>query len=417
MKQSKFSNNQNRNNSAILPNGRINVSFLQREIMQDLVHDAKYYAEDEMKKKAILTSKDYDEFKNFVSCSQLKPVNGSEMGQLFVQRSGAGSTTTSASTCRRNNDGDDVTVSDSKKTLYNKVCQKYDNAGHRRDVLLDAGSQEFDPNPTNIEKVDTGRNDDFLDIFLKQKSKTNTNSTNASTSANIDSIVKTKKKIKSKSQSNSKRCNGIPRNTMEFEREWKQYCSSVSNILNYLCLPMNASAKDISNCNSKNTSTNLFLSNLPQNLRIEPEYFYQTICKVEIDSTIMGAIIKAMEYFLSSCLLFDNDNDIDNVVDDDDIDKRSVKSDNSNRKKYLLFFIYRWISSLTKCGRFSLSSEFITKDERKCLSSILDILESNCKLYNTDNGNDDCDGIASNNTETGFNRDDIANLRKMYNMK
>ena len=39
-----------------------------------------------MKKRAVHTSKDYDEFKNFVACSQLKPVQSKQMGQLFVQR-------------------------------------------------------------------------------------------------------------------------------------------------------------------------------------------------------------------------------------------------------------------------------------------------------------------------------------------
>ena len=36
-----------------------------------------------MKSYYLLSGKDYDEFRNFVSCSQLKPVHRSEMSQLF----------------------------------------------------------------------------------------------------------------------------------------------------------------------------------------------------------------------------------------------------------------------------------------------------------------------------------------------
>lgn len=77
---------QNNHNSAILPNGKVNVSLIEREIAQDLSADARYHAEDGMKKRAIHMSKDYDEFKNFVACSQLKPVPSHDMGQLFVAR-------------------------------------------------------------------------------------------------------------------------------------------------------------------------------------------------------------------------------------------------------------------------------------------------------------------------------------------
>ena len=46
------------NNAIILPDGRVNISLLQSEIIQDISKDAKYYAEDEMKKRAVHTSQD-----------------------------------------------------------------------------------------------------------------------------------------------------------------------------------------------------------------------------------------------------------------------------------------------------------------------------------------------------------------------
>jgi hypothetical protein len=42
---------------AILPDGRVNVAFLQREIASDLSNDARYSAQDDMKKRAVHLSK------------------------------------------------------------------------------------------------------------------------------------------------------------------------------------------------------------------------------------------------------------------------------------------------------------------------------------------------------------------------
>jgi hypothetical protein len=101
--------------AAILSDGTINLDRLITEIQSDLFNDAKYKAEDGMKKRAVHisefqiiffalstshadchfihfdeppfsniipllhsygTGKNYDEFKEFVACSQLKPIKG-----------------------------------------------------------------------------------------------------------------------------------------------------------------------------------------------------------------------------------------------------------------------------------------------------------------------------------------------------
>ena len=43
----------NKRIGAILPDGKLNVSLIQREIAHDVASDARYIAEDEMKKRAI----------------------------------------------------------------------------------------------------------------------------------------------------------------------------------------------------------------------------------------------------------------------------------------------------------------------------------------------------------------------------
>ena len=53
----------------------VDVSQLAREIQADIANYRQYKAEDTMKKRAIHASKDYGEFRNFVSVSQLKPIN------------------------------------------------------------------------------------------------------------------------------------------------------------------------------------------------------------------------------------------------------------------------------------------------------------------------------------------------------
>jgi hypothetical protein len=58
--------------AALLPDGSLNVSLLSKEVADNLDEDEKYHAVDEMKKRAIHMSKDYDEFKNFVACAQVR---------------------------------------------------------------------------------------------------------------------------------------------------------------------------------------------------------------------------------------------------------------------------------------------------------------------------------------------------------
>mmetsp|Transcript_22478 Transcript_22478/g.66635 ORF Transcript_22478/g.66635 Transcript_22478/m.66635 type:complete len:316 (-) Transcript_22478:428-1375(-) len=75
---------------AILPDGRLNASLLRREIADGVRNDARCRAENDMKKRAIHASKDYDEFRKFVSASQLKPVGRKDVADLFSGAGGRG---------------------------------------------------------------------------------------------------------------------------------------------------------------------------------------------------------------------------------------------------------------------------------------------------------------------------------------
>jgi len=80
--------------SAINEDGSLNTSLLERQVREDMTIYSKSRAEDGMKKRALHGSLDYDEFKNFVSVSQLKPISGRDVSSLFNGSSGSLPTST-----------------------------------------------------------------------------------------------------------------------------------------------------------------------------------------------------------------------------------------------------------------------------------------------------------------------------------
>ena len=79
--------------NAINKDGSLNISMLERQVREDMAIHSKSRAEDEMKKKALHSSKDYDEFNNFVSVSQLNPVSNRDVSSLFNGSTGLQQTT------------------------------------------------------------------------------------------------------------------------------------------------------------------------------------------------------------------------------------------------------------------------------------------------------------------------------------
>ena len=69
----------------------MNFSLLSSEVVSSLVETSRYTAVDAMKKKAIHTARDYDEFKNFVHCAQLKTLTSKELKDGFTGKNAGGS--------------------------------------------------------------------------------------------------------------------------------------------------------------------------------------------------------------------------------------------------------------------------------------------------------------------------------------
>ncbi len=293
-----------RDDGAILPNGRINVSKIEREISNDIAENSRFIAEDGMKKRAVHMSQDYNEFKSFVAASQLKPVPSSEIGQLFVQRQK--STT--------------ETVESYRQTRPNKVC---------------------------LEKDKTFFHDFDTSLRFDQKSAGRKN----------DKCVA--------KQSVSKKTSG-PRNAAELGREWRKWCKTPPSTLKYLMLS-SGSTPEISTEEVTRDGKIVGLT-APNNLRLTPESFSGK-CKVEIESSMMEAILEALHFYTTTFHGTSND----------------CKDRSISGSEYIIpwDFIYRWMISLTKCGRFDLNVDFLEAKHRVFVCSILTKLDGGLHAKDT----------------------------------
>lgn len=263
--------------SAILPNGRINVSQLQSEVSQAISHDFQFHREDEMKKRAIHICKDYSEFKAFVSCSHLKPVNSSDMDSLFVNRKGG----------RRRMESDENT----KQVKMNRGYKEIDSIFAALPLEKDATS-----------------------LTLPIKSKKNATK--------------------------------IPSTSMDLEKEWTSYCTNSESTLRYLLLSTEESPRyqvpsldDIS---------------LPESPRISPNNF-QRLCRYEITPIMLGGIVTALCY----------------------LTKLKIANDVPER---VTEFVSNWLISITKCGRYELSLNFLSNEEKSSLRSIVKYVGDSGKI-------------------------------------
>jgi hypothetical protein len=319
---------------AILPDGRINVSKLEREIANELANDSRFIAEDGMKKRAVHMSHDYNEFRNFVAASQLKPVQSSEMGQLFVQQQ-----STRSSNCA---------VSKSRSRIGpNKVCREKDNQ--------------------IIHDFDLPSKFDRMSIHKKKNGH------------GLKTLDTTK--------------HSAPRNAMELEREWRKWCKTPVSTLKYLLLPSGSLPAKMS-VEELTVEEEKHIPVVPTDLRLSPETVAR-FCRVEMDSSMMEAVLEALHYYMSLILCKDLGNSKGST---DDI----IHSTSGSISIAPWNFIYMWIMSITKCGRFDLNVDFFEAKHNNFISSTLKNLE---KLV---------DGNESEGRNLMFTGKNIASLQKKY---
>jgi hypothetical protein len=296
------------NKSAINADGTtINLSHLEREIQQDIGIYHKHAAEDGMKKRAVHTSKDYDEFRNFVSVSQLKPTSGREVSSLFsgvsgvVAKGGGGGN----SVCR-NRRGD-------------VVLGGFDDSVQRR-------KNETDPTVKVATRADDAKLNDGLNSMTFDARQHSSNSATATKQTKLSS-----------------------REVYDFLREWKQQCKDPTQTLSFL-------TKTVASTSSEDLPT--------IQLVLSPGETCKQYFRSEIDSQVVGDIVGALRLLLTQL------NDAKSQHGDVGCTDVSCIEDIKSTGSTVTSFIEAWLGSLTGCGRFDLSIAFLTKEEQRQLIEV-----------------------------------------------
>ena len=173
------------------------------------------------------------------------------------------------------------------------------------------------------------------------------------------------KKIKMKNvrRSNKKGSNAtkykdaVVSDPLQFEREWKLVCRSKMQTLKYLTASYGEELVSDDTCTS---------IAIPNRLRIEPEHAPDMLCRVEMDPGIMGDILTALD-----CLVT-----IGNTGEQKGAQGEGIVFVGEN--PVLQSFVFRWMRSITRCGRFSLNIEFLNDDKKRSIQSILRFIEEEC---------------------------------------
>jgi len=231
--------------SAINNDGQLNVLVIQQEIARDIAMDNQYHAEDDMKKKAIHMSKNYDEFKSFVACSNLQPVQRNEMSQLFMPR--------------------EYNNSLMKQTRPNKLSNSFSELDQATKKLL------------NGLRISSNENQDASIIPIVSAARNRTNSI-----------------------TNSLSLTNVPSTFLELEKQWRYYCTSVESTLQYILL-----STDVTENHDDNNSMVKYPLFIPTSLRLCPEYVCCKLCKMEMSSEMFGDLIAALFHLLKDSTTYE----------------------------------------------------------------------------------------------------------------
>ncbi|KAL7461487.1 hypothetical protein ACHAXS_001908 [Conticribra weissflogii] len=297
----------------------INISHLEQEIKGDVASYHKYRAEDGMKKRAVHASKDYDEFRNFVSVSQLKPTSGRDLSTLFRgaagSKDGASSNNTEITTSRK----DQVSSGG-----FEELIQR------RKSV---ATSSEVKISSTN---------------FIHDTTK-NIQKLHAIGPSGIPSKGPSTRKHTRTTKKSS-------RGEHDVFREWKEQCKDSKSLLTFL------------------TRANV-QAGIPNNtLLMIPGNTCNEFFSVEIDSTIFGGVVDGLHLFM----LISNDcgkellhqKTIRSLFGNNVDTRTSCLNHLLSTHLNAVTFIRDWLNALTNCGRFDLNICFLARDQHDKLREL-----------------------------------------------
>ena len=178
----------------------------------------------------------------------------------------------------------------------------------------------------------------------------------------VEKLSLEKHKTKAKDKSSKKKKERVPRNASEFQREWRQcwVTGSPTNALKYLLLPKGAKFADILDRHVAEEGAKHSTLLVPKELRLSPEDVAK-LHMIEMSSSTMEQIIEALHFYLEPFVTSGENAVLDSLL--------AMAST----------FVYGWMTSLTKCGRFSLNIQFFESKHKELAYSILELLEKEAR--------------------------------------
>ena len=194
-------------------------------------------------------------------------------------------------------------------------------------------------------------------------------------------------------------------NPLQFEREWRRSCTDAASTAQYLLRAESIGDNDrdgkdysLRPCSSAGSKRRLIL---------RPEEASRTVFKVELGSDIMGDILSALTYLCRSFSSSSSSSLKPHLATEAETD--TGNNDDNVMSSFSPSFAYRWMISMTKCGRFGLNVSFLTEEQKQDVEFILALLEQ----HRIDGKVDD-DETDKQHCGGSFTEEDFMRLRELY---
>ena len=194
-------------------------------------------------------------------------------------------------------------------------------------------------------------------------------------------------------------------NPLQFEREWRRSCTDAASTAQYLLRTESIGDGDedgedysLRPCSSAGSKRRLIL---------RPEEASRTVFKVELGSDIMGDILSALAYLCRS-----SSSSAESLKPDlaTEAETGTGNNDDNVMPSFSPSFVYWWMISMTKCGRFGLNVSFLTEEQKQDVEFILALLEQHL----TDGGKKVDDDETDKCCGGSFTEEDIMRVRELY---
>ena len=338
----------------------------------------------------------YDEFRNLVKASQLKPVNRSEMSQLFNSSSNhSGGASSGAAGMNKAFTGSSSSSSGGGAggVGVGSAVVGGGGVGGGRVGGLRLYSNMYDPSAAAAERgrrvaaSSASRSSSTQSSLSSGGGKGGGSLFDQSTPAELEGLdwnqktgkAKSKKgkdkKRKSKSsKKSSPSTNGI--SPLQFEREWKRTCTDAASTTRYLL-------RTEPTPSASTTSTDSVpVAGGKRRLILPPEDVPASVFKIELSSDIMGDIIAALAYICRLASLVEDGSSSSAVEINDAVMALSTGDPTGSvgdmAQHLRASFVYRWMMAMTKCGRFGLNVSFLTVEQMEDAEVIFAALERYC---------------------------------------